>query len=67
MKTIRKRGFLSDKSKRLLLEISLATGKTTDEILTQEYVKTSVDHASGYLHAFASHARSQDLLLGFFV
>lgn len=44
---------LSRKNRKLLLDISIATGNTADELLYQQYNNTTVEYARGYLSAIA--------------
>ena len=58
---------ISRKNMKILNEISIATGKTTDVKLFQEYETTAVDYARGYLSGLANSGSSQKVLLAYFI
>ena len=58
---------LSGEQKKLLLDLSVALGKTADERLSEEYDETTPDHARGYLSCFSQSAPDDKVLLGYFV
>ena len=57
---------LSRKNRKLLLEISIATDNTTDELLYQQN-NTTVEYARGYLSTLANTGSSQKILLAYFI
>ncbi len=59
--------YLSRKNRKLLLDFSIATGNTTDELLYQQYNNTTVEYTRGYLSAFANNAPEQKVLLAYFI
>ena len=58
---------ISRKNRKILNEISIATGKTTDVKLFQEYKTTTTDYARGYLSGVANSGSSQKVLLAYFI
>ena len=59
--------YLSRKNRKLLNEISIATGNTTDELLLQEYNNTTVEYTRGYLSGMANTGSQQRVLLAYFM
>ena len=58
---------ISRKNRKILNEISIATGNTTDVKLFQEYNSTTSDYARGYLSGVANSGSSQKVLLAYFI
>lgn len=57
---------ISSRNRRLLHDIFLALGITTDTRLYAEYAECSEQRARGYLESFATQARAQDVLFVYF-
>lgn len=58
---------LSGEQKKLLLNLSVALGRTADEMLAEQYDEVSPDHARGYLSCFSQSASDEKVLLAYFL
>ncbi|MBO4335557.1 MAG: hypothetical protein J5846_06975 [Desulfovibrio sp.] len=58
---------LSGEQKKLLLNLSVALGKTADEMLAEQYDEVSPDFARGYLSGFSQSASDEKVLLAYFL
>ena len=58
---------LSGDQRKLLLNVSVAMGRTADEVLVEEYEETTPDHARGFLECFCQTAPEDKVLLTYFI
>ena len=55
----------SGKRDRLLLDISLAAGVSSDEYMLRQLKDVSPEYARGYVEAFLCNAREADMLFAY--
>ena len=58
---------LSGEQRKLLLDLSVAMGTTSDVIQAEEMDRTTPEHARGFLECFCRSGRDDTVLLTYFV